>query len=210
MGGFNSGNHGGRRTTSDMHALDVRRLQRDKLLIPGASFGWTWTRNSNPLASINIKVETDTVNLSYRTKQPDGTWLDMDYPVRTERTACHLGGQRAWWLCPCCGRRVAVLYGGKIYACRDCQHLAYQSTRDAPDSKAFARADKVRKRLGWVAGIAHPPGDRPKGMHRQTYWRWLTVYDDLAMRAIGASRASMDKMMGRLHKINRRADKYET
>ena len=209
MGGFNSGHHGGKRTTGDMHALDIRRLERGKLLTPGASFGWSWTRNGNKLASINIAVDTDSVNLGYRTKQPDGTWLAMDYPVRIERTACQLGGQRAWWLCPCCGRRVAVLHGGKIYACRQCQHLTYQSTRDAPDSKAFARADKVRKRLGWVAGIAHPPGDKPKGMHQQTYWRWLTVYDDLAMKAIGASRDSLDKMMGRLKQIKRAADEYD-
>jgi hypothetical protein len=209
MGGFNSGNHGGKRTTGDMHTLDVRRLQRDGLLTPGASFGWQWTRNGNKLASINIMVDSASVTLGYRTKQPDGTWLDMDYPVRIERTACNLGGSRAWWLCPCCGRRVAVIYGGKIYACRQCQHLTYQSTRDAADTKAFARADAVRKRLGWAAGIAHPQGDKPKGMHRQTYWRWLTVYNTLAMRAIGASHASLEKLTGRLHKINLAADKYE-
>lgn len=35
MGNSNSGNHGGRRTTSDMQKLDVRDLQRAGLLSPG-------------------------------------------------------------------------------------------------------------------------------------------------------------------------------
>ena len=153
-------------------------------------------------------VNTGSVNLIYR--HGGDTGQDMNYPVLIDWTPCNYGGKRAWWKCPCCGRRVAVLYSGKMFACRHCHRLDYESTRTAPDSKPYERADNVRRRLGWVAGIAHPPGDRPKGMHRQTYWRWLTVYDDLAMRAIGASRAILDKMVGRLHKINPRADKYET
>lgn len=41
MGGFNSGKHGGRRTTADMRSLDIHKLQRDGLLTPGRSFGWS-------------------------------------------------------------------------------------------------------------------------------------------------------------------------
>jgi hypothetical protein len=32
MGGFNSGRHGGKRTTGDMHELDIRRLVDDNYL----------------------------------------------------------------------------------------------------------------------------------------------------------------------------------
>ena len=43
MGGFGSGRgQGGKDTTSDMRALDIRRLQRDGLLTPGRAFGWNW------------------------------------------------------------------------------------------------------------------------------------------------------------------------
>ena len=35
------------------------------------------------------------------------------------------------------------------------------------------RADTIRRRLGWCAGIANPPGDKPKGMHWRTYNRLL-------------------------------------
>jgi hypothetical protein len=206
MGGYNSGRHGGKRTTGDMHALDVRRLQRDKLLTPGESFGWTWSRNGNKLASINIKADTNSVTLSYCTKQEDGTWQDMDYPVRVERTACHLGGLRVWWLCPCCGRRVAVLYCGKMFACRQCLQLTYESTRTPELSKPFARADKMRRRLGWCAGIANPPGEKPKGMHWKTY---LRLMQQLYSHSIAAMQI-MNKRSKRLaNKLDGMADMYE-
>ena len=35
MGSSSSGNHGGKRITSDMRALDVRKVQREGALEPG-------------------------------------------------------------------------------------------------------------------------------------------------------------------------------
>jgi len=202
MGNSYSGRRGGKRTTGDMWALDIRKIERAGRLTAGQSFNWQWSRRGAVAASINIYTDTDRVTLDYRTKQHDGTWQAMNYPVMIQRTACQFGGQRAWWLCPHCGRRVAVLYGGQRYACRHCQRLAYQSTRNTPESQAFARADKVRARMGWVPGIAFPPGEKPKGMHQQTYERWLLRYYTLSNQALGASSAAMDKLMGRLKQMN--------
>ncbi len=198
MGSSNSGRRGGKRTTGDMWALDIRGIEHAGRLTAGLSFNWQWSRRGTVVANIQIHTDSDRVTLDYRTKQRDGTWLAMNYPVMIQRTACHFGGQRAWWVCPHCGRRVAVLYGGQRYACRHCQQLTYQSTRNSPDTQAFARADKVRARLGWVAGIANPVGDKPKGMHHQTYERWLLRYYTLSNQAWGESSATLDKMMGRL------------
>jgi hypothetical protein len=36
---------------------------------------------------------------------------------------------------------------------------------------ASTRADKLRKRLGWEAGILNGDGGKPKGMHWKTYQR---------------------------------------
>jgi hypothetical protein len=208
MGGSNSGRHGGKGTTQGRNILDVRKWQRDRLLIPGYRFDSSWTRNGQPNGSISVIVNTGSVNLIYR--HGGDTGQDMNYPVLIDWTQCHYGGKRAWWKCPCCGRRVALLYSGKMFACRHCHRLAYQSTRNTPESQAFARADKVRKRLGWCAGIAYPPGDKPKGMHQQTYERKLLHYYELSNRAFGESSASMDKIMGRLKQIERSVDKYDT
>jgi hypothetical protein len=39
-------------------------------------------------------------------------------------------GRRWWFLCPCCRRRMGVLYlpvGREAFRCRDCYHLRYRS-----------------------------------------------------------------------------------
>jgi hypothetical protein len=205
MGNSNSGNHGGKRTTSDMRALDVRKVQREGLLKPGYSCGWQWSRNGETIASINLKVDTDRVTLDYRNRPNGGEWQTMNYPVRLAWTPCHYGGQRAWWLCPAvgCGRRVAVLYGGSVFACRHCQRLAYKSQRVAPDDRALRRADNLRERLGWVPGVIHGPGGKPKGMHWTTYGRLFVEYCAAAADAMGGANERANKLIVRLERIQR-------
>jgi hypothetical protein len=184
MGGMGSGRRyqGGKSTTSDMRALDVRRLQRDGLLTPGRDFGWNWSRNGETVASIQMRTEAERVILNYRSRSNGDEWKAMEYPVYLEWTACNLGGKRAWFLCPAqgCGRRVAILYGGSVFACRHCHKLNYQCQRETVGDRAMRRADTIRSRLGWQPGIANPPGDKPKGMHWRTYLLLMTEYQTFA------------------------------
>jgi len=209
MGGYNSGRHGGKDCTSDMRALDVRKLQRGGHLDPGMSFGWSWTRGGNTIASINIRVDNRySVALNYRSRPHGGEWVDRAYSVALTWTDCHYGGQRAWWRCPAvgCGRRVAVLYGGAIYACRHCHQLAYKSQRETPDDRASRRADKLRDRLGWEAGILNGEGGKPKGMHWATYERLKARHDIDVMRAMVGLSQKLGLWNGRLRGINARVD----
>ena len=111
-----------------------------------------------------------------------GEWQDREYSVELSRTRCNYGGERVWFRCPArgCGRRVAVLYGGAIFACRKCHRLAYASQRADVLSRALGRADKIRARLRWKPGIAFMPGERPKGMHWKTYERFMRKYLEAA------------------------------
>ena len=106
-------------------------------------------------------------------------------------TECTLGGRRAWLLCPArgCGRRVALLYigGSGIFACRHCYKLAYASQRETGDDRAARRADRIRDRLGWEAGILNGEGDKPKGMHWRTFNRLHAEHNDF----VNASLAGM-------------------
>lgn len=114
MGGLSSGRgQSGKDTTSDYPALDMRRLQRDGLLTRGA-FGWTWSRNGEEVASIQMRTEVDRVILIYRSRSNGGELAPMEYSVYLEWTDCNFGGRRAWFLCPAkgCRRRVAILFGG--------------------------------------------------------------------------------------------------
>ena len=203
MGSYNSGRRGGKRTTDDMHVLDIRHIQRAGRLTPGQSFSWQWSRRGEVVASINMRTDTDRVTLTYRSCSNGGEWQGMNYPVYLAWTDCHYGGQRAWWLCPAvgCGRRVAVLYGGKVYACRHCQKLAYRTQREAPDDRALRRANTLRKQLGWVAGIAHGEGTKPKGMHWRTYDRMRMTYYAHSNSAFAGMAEKMGLAMGRLEGI---------
>lgn len=188
MGNRNSGNrwrYGTRSTTDEMRNIDVRRWAREGMLQPGYRGGWRWSRDGREIASIRVRAEVNRVILTYRHRTDGGDWKDEEYPVSIERTACHLGGSRAWFLCPArgCGRRVAVLYGGSIFACRRCHQLAYDSTREDAGGRATRRADTIRARLGWEAGILNGNGSKPKWMRWRTFDRLVERHDRYVHRS---------------------------
>lgn len=182
MGGMGSGrrwHYGANDTTDDYRFIDVRRWHRERLLTPGRVFVRQWSRSGKVTASIQVRVEMDRVWLIYRHRSGGSEWKDENYPVRLDWTACNLGGQRPWFRCPArgCARRVAMLYGGGIFACRQCYKLAYPSQRETWDGRALRRADRIRARLGWVPGIVNGGGLKPKGMHWRTFMRLFLEYD---------------------------------
>ena len=186
MGGMGSGRgQRGKNTTTNMHPLDIRRLHRAGLLTLGRVFSWQWTICGREVASIQMRSEADRLVLIYRNRNHGGEWQPMEYPVYLEWTNCALGGRRPWFLCPTkgCGRRVAVLFGGSIFACRHCQKLTYECQRETDDDRAARRADTIRRRLGWKVGIANPVGDKPKGMHWRTFVRLKAEYAAFANTA---------------------------
>lgn len=191
MGGRNSGRRwrfGSKDATDDYRMFDVRRLQRDGLLAPGNSFRWKWThgRTGENLASINVRMETDRVILSYRSRSGDDDWENQEYPVRLDRTPCNFGGERVWFRCPAvgCGRRVAILFGGAVFACRHCYQLAYSSQRETALDRKARRADKIRERMGWEPGILNGVGLKPKGMRWRTFERLTAEHDSFAGSAL--------------------------
>jgi len=182
MGGSGSGNrwrYGAKSTTDGYSALDVRRLAREGVLTPGYTGGWQWTRDGKTIAWIRMRAEQDCLVLQYRHRCGDEEWKDEHYPVRLVRTPCHLGGSRVWFLCPAvgCARRVAILYGGAIFACRRCYQLAYASTREGAGDRAAKRAERIRTRLGWEPRILNGEGPRPKWMRQCTFQRLAAEHD---------------------------------
>lgn len=196
MGGIGSGRQTGRPCTDALRPLDVRTIKRAGLLEPGSSYSWQWTRGGEATATIDLQAGTDQVVLSYRTairRQDGGGWEDMSYPVRLDWTACNLGGRRVWWRCPAvsCGRRVAVLFSGRVFACRHCHDLAYRCQRETVDDRAARRAGTLRRRLGWEPGILNGRGWKPKGMHWRTFERLQREHDAHVRRALAGLAASL-------------------
>jgi hypothetical protein len=191
VGGPGSGNrwrYGAKSTTDDYRILDVRRWARERMLRPGYWGGWRWTLDGETVASIQMRAEQDRVILIYRHRSGDAEWKDEHYAVRIVHTQCNLGGERPWFICPAlgCGRRVAILYGGGIFACRHCYRLAYPSAREDVCDRATRRADKLRARLGWEPGILNGNGDKPKWMRWRTFQRLLAKPDAFVKRSMQA------------------------
>ncbi len=202
MGGRGTGrqsSYSGKAETNDSMPLDIRKIARKDLLVPGSSFSWQWTVNGRQVASINIRVAFDHgMVLSYRTKC---TSEEVEQRVQTQTSPCHLGGQRHWFTCPRCNRRVAVLYApSRYFACRPCGGLGYATQKEGAGDRASTRADKLRKRMGWEAGILNGDGSKPKGMHWKTYQRIKSRHDAL----VQVSFHDIGRKLGFLHELMNR------
>jgi len=98
--------------------------------------------DENIVAPLTIKTEPEQVILAYRRQNNEGELQDIQYPVLLTRTPCPNGGERRRFVCPAdgCSKRVAVLYGGEIFACRHCYQLIYDSQRSrCPRRKQIAK-----------------------------------------------------------------------
>lgn len=189
MGGLGSGrrwHYGAKETINDYRSIDVRSWQRDGLLKPKQAFRWQWSSGGEVLASIRVRTDYGRVILNYSHRSQGNDWQEENYSVNLTWTPCNFGGERPWFLCPVvgCGRRVAILYGGRIFACRHCHQLAYPSQRESSDDRAARRADKIRKKLGWFPGILNGTGWKPKGMHWKTYEKLTAKHDAFATESL--------------------------
>ena|ERR1017187_9164023 len=178
---------GGKSTTNDFTRLDIYYLSRNGNLRAGSYSTVRWSRNGRESASISVRSNIDSIVLSYRRKfSGSDEWKSEEYPVYLDWTRCNYGGRRPWFLCPArgCGRRVAVLYGGGIFACRQCHQLVYESQREQPHYRALRRAQSIRVKLGGSPNMSEPFPAKPKGMH----WR---TYEQLILAAEGADALSI-------------------
>jgi hypothetical protein len=67
------------------------------------------------------------------------------------------GGERLWFLCPHCGKRVAVLYGsGARFLCRHCYTLPYGCQNKTYMDRMMRKARKIRAHLGASESLMEP------------------------------------------------------
>ena len=205
MGGIGSGNRwrfGAKSKTGEYRTIDVRHWARDGVLRPGYSGVCEWSRDGKVLGSIQMSVQHDSVRLTYRHRRDDAEWTDEEYSVALTRTTCNFGGSRVWFVCPArgCGRRVAVLYGVDVFACRHCHQLAYSSASDSPGERAHRRAEGIRARLRWKPGIINGHGAKPKWMRLPTFYRLVAEHDRLAdqyARETAAKLGILERILGK-------------
>jgi hypothetical protein len=101
-----------------------------------------------------------------------------DQKISIEKTHCHYGGFRKWFLCPQCSKRIAILYElNNQYQCRKCHHLPYTSQRAPEFDRLLIKVRKIRDRMDGAHDLLMPVMFKPKGMHLETF-ELLKVHEE--------------------------------
>lgn len=179
-------------TTENSLPLDVRNLARKGFLKAGSVFTQRWIRGMSSSAITGVATGNEVV-LLYKQRRGESEWEQVEQRLSLTWTPCNYGGERPWWSCPKCGKRIAVVYGaGKHFACRHCYQLAYGSSRESHSDRALRKAQNIRQKLGGSASLMEQFPVRPKGMHHDTYWRLATQYREAENMSLAALTARLD------------------
>lgn len=213
MGGYNSTRWTWattRQDTDPLMKLDVRFLHRVGALAPRTIAFPTWARRGEPSGDIATRTNADAsvVTLIYRhTDRYTGFREDVRDDVALEWLDNTLGGVRAWFRCPGCFDRRAVLFcrDGR-FRCRACHRLAYTSTREDRLDRARRRCNVLQTRLGLTSARWDDVPAKPKGMHWATYER---LCDALMAAQDDANGAFMDGARALLARSDRLLARYK-
>jgi len=188
-----------RTTTEEVHRVDIRYMRQQGFLRPGYGGSLSWSCGDRETGSVMYRVEKDTLVLVYRARVQGGEWESIKEPVQLSRTPCHYGGERVWFLCPDCDRRVAVLYGhGPRFLCRHCQRLPYGSQQEGDMERMQRKARKVRKKLDATENLFESVWRKPKGMHQKTFDRLIQeeqAANHSAMMAMGKQMGILERFL---------------
>ena len=222
MGGVGSGGWYRWRTkgiVEDCLMLDVNKLVRDGLIVRQHTSGmlhWRNTRTGEQTASAGYRLEPfGDDGLVFRllyTVTVGGEKQEADEPIILQTTRPHFGGIRWWFTCPLvmnghpCNRRVGKLYAppsGIYFGCRHCYDLAYDSQRQKKHKRLLYKAQRIRMDLGGDPSCLAPFPDKPKHMHRSTYWRLRAEAEEADFESLLLADAEFAKQMASVAKLLR-------
>lgn len=175
--------------------LDVRWMKRQGYLRPmwASSLHWSVTEHGRRREVGSIGFQTDegvdgrpcSLTLHYWAG-PDHDRCEVREPVAIEWMPVHLGGARPWFRCPCCAKRVAVLWGGRRFLCRSCNRVAYPVQNEGKQDRLERKAMKLRERLGAFTDRDFSIRDMER-RSKPKWMRWRT-FERLRARAVQAER----------------------
>jgi hypothetical protein len=141
----------------DVHVLHRMGALREPLVsYPMVSFRWPGLER--------LTANRWRVDVQFRSGATQTIWLRW--------SVCNYGGQRPWFICARCNKRVGKLYNiGASLGCRRCLDLRYASQRRGAKSRRYLQALKLRLRLNGIASLDEPFPTRPKRMHQRTFDR---------------------------------------
>jgi hypothetical protein len=189
MGGPGSGTwyRWDRRTTlEETQRLDIRWLHRSGYLT-AYPHSVTWHQGKHRTGAISLSLQPEGLVLEYCYRANGVDWESVREVITLYWTPCYYGGNRLWFLCPSCQRRVAILCcRGKWFLCRHCYRLPYASQCESALDRKYRRMRKIRDRLGASHTLTESvwSWQKPKGMHWQT-WERLCEQERMVDMALG-------------------------
>lgn len=160
--------------------LDVRKLAKNGCLAEGYSGFSAWSNAPYFSGEVSVEVCRDSVVVAFT-----GGFTIQRTSLQLLRTECGFGGDRAWFACPQCSRRVAILYVYNVrLGCRTCNGMSYSSQRLGKLARANREYFKAVARLG-------KEGVRPQRMRWQTYIRAQKRVLDCQDRRVSALAAML-------------------
>lgn len=189
-------------TTDELKQIDVRFMQRKCFLENGFKgvISWSNKRTGEPTGNIDFQVRADEVMFSYRTRtRGQEHWQEYDITAPLTYTPCNYGNQRAWFECPNCSKRVAILYISKTIACRTCHRLNYKSQQTTKGMwQDQFKMNQIRYKLNWPVYQDVLFRTKPKNMQYRTFYRLVKEHDFYELSYLSAFGESLDRLYGRL------------
>lgn len=185
MGGPGSGNWyrwNKKATTKEVKRIDVRYMKKRGFLKPNTRGSLSWTCGGEPNGDIRYTCYQHELQLHYRYRQNGHDWQLVEQCIPLERTPCNYGGERPWFHCPRCSKRIAVLYGVDVlFLCRHCYQLPYESQQVDRVSRLIAQKYKLGERIFEYYEYGDGWGKK-KGMHWLTFNRLHRKYKALEQK----------------------------
>lgn len=177
MGGIGSGNQWSTTTKlEEVKRVDIRFMKKKGFLKPYTSGQLSWTCRGEADGYIRFHTLKDSLILSYNyrsSRHPE--WMSIEQRVQFARTPCNYGGERTWFICSICSRRVGVLYGvTELFVCRHCSDLKYASQSEHPYERIGTKLKQLEGKM-----FEGESWDKRKGMHQNTFESLFESWKDL-------------------------------
>jgi hypothetical protein len=210
MGGFGSGQRGGRPTVENALRLDIDAMIRGRAIQPGARV----------IGEIKFPFCDDELHIHFGASAVDpwdsfirllyfisdhrtGEQHEIDDTIYLAASQPRFGGQRWWFVCPYENVRVRKLYlplGGHRFRSRHAYRLAYASRSMDRIDRAHRGQAKINSRLCKRGGFdpddwSFPP--KPKWMRWRTYNHAEEKFDRYQSILDEGTCALMAKLLGR-------------
>ncbi len=145
--------------------LDIKFLKQRGYLTPGASGVLRWSFRSANLGSVNFHTTKEYIHLTYTQHKAGQPQVNQEQRIQFRATPCQFGGERFWFSCPKCNKRVGILALCRSkFLCRHCAALSYASRNESEYQRLASKIGALKASMYDQTGRK-----KKKGMHWETF-----------------------------------------